>query len=291
MADKGTEISLGKDGFSFKTDGEASQRLANAALDFLSPITEGAGFLGTKLRGYRMEAALEATIRAKAICKENNLSINPVPPKFLLQWVEGASMEDIEGEDNLVELWARVLCAEVTTGDPNALIFVDILRKIHKEHAEYLSGMFKNTDDKLLRNVRKYIGQDYYEEVIIETLLKYEFPYKHFDKEEELTKELMKQLAVPGSYNFYLYVSDLKTQANFENCALPLLGVDFNSRPVSIHSSLHDSLRLLGVIEDFKHNFHWKTGALDFEVSMFSRKLTALGWEFVFACGIAEAGL
>ena len=141
MAKKGTEISIGKDGFSFKTDGEASERLANAALDFLSPITEGAGFLGTKLRGYRMEAALEAILRAKKICEENNLAINPVPPKSLLQWVEGASMEDVESESSLSDLWASLLVSEANQSEPNTLIYIDILKKLNRTHVQFLHNL------------------------------------------------------------------------------------------------------------------------------------------------------
>lgn len=143
MGDKGTEISIGKDGFSFKTDGEASQRLANAALDFLSPITEGAGFLGTKLRGYRMEAALKSTVRAKEICDNNGININPVPPKFLLQWVEGASMEDIDDPQNLSELWAQLLASAAKETSANHTIFVDILKKLSRDHIDYLNSMLR----------------------------------------------------------------------------------------------------------------------------------------------------
>ncbi|WP_427452723.1 Abi-alpha family protein [Litorimonas sp. WD9-15] len=137
MTNNATEISIGKEGFSFKTDSEAGARLANAALDFLSPITEGAGFLGTKLRGFRMEAALNALLKAKKICDENSLSINPIPPKFLLQWVEGASLEaDIE--DNLSELWAKLLVDASQNNPSQNLIFIDILKKLSRSHVEYL---------------------------------------------------------------------------------------------------------------------------------------------------------
>lgn len=144
MSKDSTEISVNKDGFGFKTDGEASERLANAALDFLSPITEGAGFLGTKLRGYRMEAALKATIRAKQICEENKLSINPVPPKFLLQWVEGASMENIENDNNLSDLWAGLL-ASTSSGDlKNNILFVDALKKLDRVHIDLFEFLIRN---------------------------------------------------------------------------------------------------------------------------------------------------
>jgi len=144
MPSKGTEISLGKDGFSFKTDGEASERLANAALDFLSPISEGAGFLGTKLRGYRMEAALKATVRAKQICEERGLPINPVPPKFLLQWVEGASMEDVDRADNLTEMWANLLVSKSTNELENSQIFIGLIQKLNWKHKVALEKFFEH---------------------------------------------------------------------------------------------------------------------------------------------------
>lgn len=133
------EITLSTDGFGFKTDGEASQRLAHAALDFLSPLTDGAGFLGTKLRGYRMAAALKATVRAKQICDDNNLNINPVDPKFMLQWIEGASMEDANDGEDLSELWANLLVSAATMHNDNEIFFVDFIKKMQRRHVELLA--------------------------------------------------------------------------------------------------------------------------------------------------------
>lgn len=161
MSEKGTEISVTKDGFSFRTDGEASQRLANVALDFLSPITEGAGFLGTKLRGYRMESALKATIKAKEICEKNNLSINPVSPKFFLQWVEGASMEDVEDEKNLSNLWAQLLVSTSQNKSPNSAMYVDVLKRFSHEHVKFLESIMKGGSFESFRYVAHETSSSY----------------------------------------------------------------------------------------------------------------------------------
>jgi len=169
MSNKGTEISISKDGFGFKTDGEASERLANAVLDFLSPISEGAGFIGTKLRGYRMEAALKATVRAKEICEANNLPINPVPPKFLLQWIEGASLEDINDDDNLIDAWSNLLVSNSSSLNKNSILFCDLLKKIDSSHAKYLFELTRNMPSKVWEDVpittdvvslKKFIRED-----------------------------------------------------------------------------------------------------------------------------------
>jgi len=163
MTKKGTEISIGKDGFSFKTDGEASERLANAALDFLSPITEGAGFLGTKLRGYRMETALMAILRAKKICEENDLSINPVPPKFLLQWVEGSSMEDIDRDDNLSELWARLLAnAGADSKNLTGLLFAtNTLKLIDSDAARLFSKLCNGIEESSFQKQNSLLSNSF----------------------------------------------------------------------------------------------------------------------------------
>ena len=283
MADKGTEISLGKDGFSFKTDGEASQRLANAALDFLSPITEGAGLLGTKLRGYRMEAALQSTVRAKKICEENCLAINPVPPKFLLQWVEGASLEDTSDVQNLSEMWAQLLAnaATVLNKDPNLSIYVGILKKLNAPHLNFFSSLcYDDSNSDLFKEAPSECNENRFKQYITKKYQELGFFETELNLEERLA-ELVDHISMffdhPG-------VQISFGDVTYKN-ANTYLSNKFNGQ---INHGLYpeyilDALSSLGLVRTvYLQDYLW-TSTL--KVTVFFVRMSEFGVNFYSACG------
>ena len=146
-----TEISIGKDSVSLKTDGSAADRLAHAALDFLSPATEVFGYLGTVVRGRRIEAGLKATLRAKKICDDNGIEIQTVSSKLFLPWLEGASLENPNDENSLTEMWAYLLANAAVKEQKILLLFSECLRKIGHQEVVLLNALYKQvTTDKIV---------------------------------------------------------------------------------------------------------------------------------------------
>ncbi|NGO50980.1 Abi-alpha family protein [Allomesorhizobium camelthorni] len=120
-----------------RASGEGASRITNAIADLLSPFSEAGGVVGDHIRFFRQSSALRAIARAREIAVERGLELRPVPPKFLLQWVEKASLED-ESEDNLTEQWAELLASASANYKSAHVAYADLLGQIDKKDAELL---------------------------------------------------------------------------------------------------------------------------------------------------------
>jgi hypothetical protein len=131
-------------GLLVKSSGEAAGRLSNALADLLSPLTEGAGYLGDSIRIYRTRAVIVALEKAYEFAKERGLRLGPVPPKFLVQWLENASVEGEEAE--LADLWAKLLVSASKRYKSGHISYVDLLRKIGSDEAKLLQYLAYDMD-------------------------------------------------------------------------------------------------------------------------------------------------
>jgi hypothetical protein len=91
-----------------KTEREA---LVSAVATLLGPASAELGqYLADKVRVYRALAAAKAIKRAVEMAKKESLPLNP-SLKFLIPWLEGVSLEDVErpGSDSVMDMWASLL--------------------------------------------------------------------------------------------------------------------------------------------------------------------------------------
>lgn len=106
----------------------------------MSPFTEFLGALGDEVRRFRIhreQVALATLKRAKEIRNEEGISAKPVSQKLLAPWLEGASLEG-EDDENISELWARLLAHAPEDFSSEYAAIVDILKKIGKREASAL---------------------------------------------------------------------------------------------------------------------------------------------------------
>jgi hypothetical protein len=103
---------------------DVTRAKVKAWLDVISPITEWAGLKGDQLRHKRellriqQEASLNRIAElAQNKIKSQSLSISPVPTKFLVPFLERASLED--DTSDLCERWADLLVSAATEYDPS----------------------------------------------------------------------------------------------------------------------------------------------------------------------------
>ncbi len=147
MADDEVEISVGTDSLTVKSGGNAAARITNTIADLLSPFSEATGVIGDVIHYYRQDMALRAIARARDIAKETGANLQPVPPKFLVKWVEDASLEESEN-DELVDLWAGLLVSASTEFSPIHFQTRRILSELTLDHIGFLEMIceteFKN---------------------------------------------------------------------------------------------------------------------------------------------------
>ena len=123
----------------FKPFGQVTQYAADA----IGVIGEPLGIVKDKLSAFRLnqrEAAAIALYRAKQIKEERGEEIKPVSQKYLSNWLEGASNEDLASE-NLLEAWARLLANADSEFDAKFIAFNDALRKIGPKEASIFSSL------------------------------------------------------------------------------------------------------------------------------------------------------
>jgi len=133
-----------KNGTSLKLTGLKSiAQISQYAADAIGIVGEPLGLVKDKLAAFRInqaEAAAVAMQRAQEIKKEANEEIKPVSQKFLANWIEGASQEEVTSE-NLLELWATLLANSPSKFDARFLAYNEVLRKIGPREANVISRM------------------------------------------------------------------------------------------------------------------------------------------------------
>ncbi len=113
---------------------DVTRAKAGAWLDLISPITAWAGLKGDQLQYKRellriqQEAVLYKIAQsAKRKLVEQNIDVVPIPTKFLVPFLERASLED-ESSD-LCDRWSDLLVSAATEYDPSMIRFSAILGK------------------------------------------------------------------------------------------------------------------------------------------------------------------
>ncbi|GAB4511701.1 MAG: hypothetical protein Tsb0019_07440 [Roseibium sp.] len=132
------EIQAKAEGVSVRASGQAASGIAESLSDVLSPFTNAFGMLGDQVRIARRVAVLKSAKRAKEKLAEEGIHEGNVPPKILLPWLEGASLETDEDE-TLQEAWAGLLVRAVKSADAANASYMEVLRKMGAEEAKLLN--------------------------------------------------------------------------------------------------------------------------------------------------------
>lgn len=129
------EVSVGSDSIRLAARGENAGRFTDAVAGFVSPVTEGTAWIGDVVRMYRQRSAIRGLARARELAEELSVPVRPVAPKFLMNWLEGVSLE--EEDSSLTELWAGLLVSGTRDLKPNHLRFQRMLREMTPRHHEF----------------------------------------------------------------------------------------------------------------------------------------------------------
>ncbi|HQT53442.1 MAG TPA: Abi-alpha family protein [Phenylobacterium sp.] len=128
-----------------KVGERSADKLVDALVDTFSPATETLGLFGDVIRLARVEVAAQITQRAKRFADEAGLKLQAPPLKFLVPFFERASTEDAS-EDNLMDMWAKLLVAAGSEYDARQMRFASILAELSGEQARILDGIARNYD-------------------------------------------------------------------------------------------------------------------------------------------------
>jgi hypothetical protein len=125
---------------------DVTRAKASAWLTILSPITEWAGLKGDQLRHKRelLRIHQEETLTAILRCAAPGLAklegpIEPVPAKFLIPFLENASLEDPDSE--LVNLWAGLLVSSAGNYSGDNVYYVRLLSQMSSIQAQLFEAI------------------------------------------------------------------------------------------------------------------------------------------------------
>ena len=119
---------------------------AGAWLDLISPMTEWAGLKGDQIRHkrellriQREDVLLEIAKKAQARTELEGGVKTFVPNKFLVPFLEKASLEDSESE--LCDAWSNLFVEAARNFDPKLQVYADILSRISWREARLLEAI------------------------------------------------------------------------------------------------------------------------------------------------------
>jgi hypothetical protein len=120
---------------------DVTRAKASAWLTLISPITHWAGLKGDQLAFKRdllriqQDETLDRIARRTLARLANSKSVpEPVPPKFLIPFLEKASLEDPDSD--LIGLWANLLASAAIQYNPHFVHFSNIISQLSSKQGE-----------------------------------------------------------------------------------------------------------------------------------------------------------
>jgi len=143
---------------------DVTRAKATSWLDLISPLTEWTGLKGDQLRLkrdilrlHREETLTRITERIRSKGNINPGAV-PIPTKFIVNFLEKASLE--EQDDELVELWANLLISAAENYDPRQLHFVSIISQLSGSQARIFESIIGTKEENALELGRDLIESD-----------------------------------------------------------------------------------------------------------------------------------
>lgn len=120
--------------------------LTDLLSDLIGPAARelGASF-GDRVRIFRWKQAVKTLQRAKEFAEEQGVAPTEVPIKFLVPFLEHASLED-DAED-LSDLWAKLLVSALDSYQSKHVSYITLLSQLSREQAELLTYLFSSASE------------------------------------------------------------------------------------------------------------------------------------------------
>jgi hypothetical protein len=119
----------------------------------LTPLVGGAskelsGYLADHIRFLRWKSAVRILERAKEFCGKRKLDPKSVPIKFIVPFLESASLEDVDQDETLSKMWSALFISAATAYQARHAVYVDVLKKLSVSDAEFVASLY----EKIKRN-------------------------------------------------------------------------------------------------------------------------------------------
>lgn len=118
---------------------ESEKGIVAAFDDLFGPSFREVGeYLADKVRYHRLKSLQKIIRKAKNFGPDGVAFVSPPPMKFLVPFMEAASLEE-EADDVMADLWAKLLAQAATEYDVQQIHFIRILKEISGREARLLN--------------------------------------------------------------------------------------------------------------------------------------------------------
>jgi uncharacterized protein (DUF2164 family) len=269
---------------------DVTRAKAGAWLTLISPITQWAGLKGDQLahkrdllRIQQEEALYEIAKSARHKIEASNLTPQAVPNKFLVPFLERASLEEPDSE--LIELWSSLLASAATEYDPHYIHFANLISQMSARQAGLFTEVVYTDEAHELELALDSLQAEFLID-FIQAHLKYHHSHlspapTHIDEMWAMLEETLNEVGLAVEH-VELEDDVEETNANDEHRSGPIDGSAYRDEYKTDFAIL-DAIRLLKYVDTgfFIVGDRWKIKVLCFYV-------TALGQEFAKACGIVR---
>jgi hypothetical protein len=118
---------------------ESSGRLLDALTDIFRPFSERRGLRADQIRLQREDVLIEIAKRARVRLKIEGAQPQEVPGKFLIPFMEKASLE--EAESQLIDTWAELLATASQNYGSSLVRYVSVLAELSSREVKFLEKM------------------------------------------------------------------------------------------------------------------------------------------------------
>tara|TARA_R110000824_G_scaffold399843_1_gene605936 strand:+ start:22209 stop:23072 length:864 start_codon:yes stop_codon:yes gene_type:complete len=122
-------------------------RLVDSLTDAIRPFTEKRGLRADQIRLQREDVLLEIARLARERLRVEGKSPNPVPHKFLIPFMEKASLEELDNSV-VVRSWANLLASASTEYEEEMLRFASVLSEMGPRQAKFLEKLANNQRER-----------------------------------------------------------------------------------------------------------------------------------------------
>ena len=147
---------------------KSAAKAIDALLDIFSPVTQGLGLVGDRIKAYRQQQKITLTntlTEARRIAKQKDVALKPPPQKFLLPYLESASIED-DTDESMRTKYANLLVAAGTNADSYVYYARSLLSDLPPSEARILDRFVAESEvlntsshNEYLANVRGSLTQ------------------------------------------------------------------------------------------------------------------------------------
>jgi hypothetical protein len=260
---------------------DVTRAKATAWLDLISPLTEWAGLKGDELRHKRDQLRLQredVLTRIAEKCTER-LGLRPpnavpVPNKFLVPFLEQASLED--PDSSLVDMWANLFVSASEQFESYHTHFVSIISRLSNKQAEIFARIVKADSEHDLELWQDHIESYYHEHSIKRTILDDLAELHETPSEDDLCEFIYDAMNSPGLAIVHSSAEEIETKRYFD---IMFDYMHYKDEDVVDYSILHATGLISYVNTTFFEVKKWNMVLIYYH-------LTPLGFYFAKACKI-----